>query len=390
MMKKLIKFITITLLFIAISTTGAYFSVACNLGAEPSEQAKQRYSSSDNFRATSGEFANIHQDVVDKMYERELKWGELFSGMLLDAEQNKPASKLPEMVPDFEQFLTDDGNSLKVIWFGHSSLYLNIEGTKVLVDPVFGGAAPFHFLVPRFQPSPVEVDSIPVPDVILISHDHYDHLEMDTIKYFADKNVTFVVPLGVSAHLSYWGVKAENIIEQDWWQEEQVSNINFIATPAQHFSGRGFSRNKTLWASWVISSKRHNIFFSGDTGYHDQFSTIGERYGPFDIAFMENGQYNKDWREIHLFPDEAVKAYHELKAQQYFPIHWGMFHLSLHKWDTPINAIYQLAEQHNINLVTPVIGEVLNLNEPSDKSEQTAHTKPWWQYLNKELSQKAE
>lgn len=283
-----------------------------------------------------------------------------------------PASILPEVKPDFAEFLKPS-DRLKVIWFGHSTFLLNFSGKIILVDPVFSGnAAPFSFLVKRFQPAVAKLEDLPKIDYIVISHDHYDHLDMMTMKFFAAKENHFLTPLGVGSHLRRWGIDAKRITELDWWQDAKMDGVEFIATPAQHFSGRGmFDERKTLWASWVIRNSSHNIYFSGDSGYDTHFKAIGDKYGPFDLAFIENGQYYHKWRPVHVFPEESVQAYFDLKAKRFLPVHWGMFVLSLHSWREPIDTLLKLSREKGVNLITPKIGELISIDEAYRSTE-------WW------------
>jgi len=223
-----------------------------------------------------------------------------------------------------------------------------------------------------FQKPALELHELPNIDYILISHDHYDHLDSSTIKYFINKDVKFVTPLGVGSHLIGWGVDKDKIVEKDWWETANFDNISFTATPAQHFSGRdGIHDNETLWASWVLKSENHNLYFSGDSGYDTHFKEIGEKLGPFDIAFLESGQYNKRWPNVHMFPNEAVQAFKDLKAKNFFPVHWGMFQLALHDWKDPIEKIFKLTNEKNISLIAPKLGEIVILGKYS-KVEK------WW------------
>lgn len=284
-----------------------------------------------------------------------------------------PTDKLPEVSPDLTSFLKLDGE-LKTIWLGHSTFLLNISGVVVLVDPVFSeSASPVKGMVKRFQSPALSLEQLPHIDVVVISHDHYDHLDMDSVKYFTDTTTQFIVPLGVGSHLKGWGITEKKITEQDWWQSTQIKDVTFTATPAYHFSGRGLSDgNSTLWASWVIKSEEHNVYFSGDSGYANHFKEIGERFGPFDIAFIESGQYNENWQDVHMLPSEGVQAFKDLKAQRYFPVHWGMFELALHTWFDPVEQLSRFAAQEGFSLVTPKLGQLVNVHQDDIHG-------PWWQ-----------
>ena len=270
------------------------------------------------------------------------------------------------------------GNTLtegKFVWLGHSTLLMNTAGLIVMTDPVFNRASPVPiFGKPFTYENPINIDDLPKVDAVIISHDHYDHLDSKAITNLSKIVDRFFVPLGVKAHLERWGVDADKISELDWHDSEDYKNVEFTLTPAQHFSGRAPGKlNSTLWGSWIVSSEKVRIYFSGDGGYSETFRELGERYGPFDIAFVENGAYNTDWSDVHMFPNETVQASIDLKAKVLFPIHWSKFDLSIHPWDEPIIHITKEAHKKNVNITTPMIGEVFDLaNLPNN---------PWWEAL---------
>lgn len=296
-------------------------------------------------------------------------------------QQSRPLKKMPELEPDFINFLRPSDQA-KFIWFGHSSFLINMSGKIILVDPVISEyASPIYFFVKRFQKSLLDLDAIKRIDYVIISHDHYDHLDLRAIKKLKERDVKFIVPLGVGSHLKGWGVKSEKIREFDWWQEFQDEDLKFVCTPAQHFSGRGLrDKNKTLWASWIIQNKNENIYFSGDSGYSDHFKEIGNKYGPFDLTFIENGQYNKAWEYVHMLPEQAAMAHQDLGGKKMVPIHWGMFNLSIHDWFEPIEKALVYADKYQNDLITPIIGQEFTINE-------SLYAK-WWRPLveNKENS----
>lgn len=286
----------------------------------------------------------------------------------------KPAFTLPEVKPDLEKFL-QKSPEVKFIWFGHSSFMMNLADTILLFDPVFSkSASPFSFITKRFQKPVLSLEEMPEIDYIVISHDHYDHLDMQTIKFFKDTNTKFLTPLGVGMHLQHWGIAENRITELDWWQTAKFGNLEFTLTAAQHFSGRKLiDYNHTLWGSWVVRDSKHSIFFSGDSGYAKHFKVIGDKYGPFDLVFIENGQYDPAWRDVHMLPEDVMQAVIDLRAKVFMPIHWGMFCLAPHQWFDPIENIYNLAIKHKVDLYTPKIGQLVVL-------EQT-QTERWWQEL---------
>jgi len=248
---------------------------------------------------------------------------------------------------------------LAVYWLGHSSLIIELEGKRLLVDPVFANAAPIPFAVRRYEPAPLAREELPVPDYLLITHDHYDHLEYATIRYFRDKETFFIVPLGVGAHLVKWGVPRENIRELGWGDEFSRNGLSIVAERSIHFSGRTFAtRNSSLWVSYVLKGKEKRIFISGDSGYGEHFRAIGEKYGPFDLAFFEIDAWNPGWPYTHMFPPQVIQAYHDVRARALFPAHWAVFDLALHPWDESIRMIADLADKDGgVNLLTPLMGE---------------------------------
>lgn len=269
--------------------------------------------------------------------------------------------------------------SSRLIWYGHSAFLLQIEEKNILLDPMFGKVAAPHSLMGgnRFNSQlPLEIEKLPEIDAIIFSHDHYDHLDYESVLKLKDKTNHFYVPLGLGVHLKAWGVPSNKITEMDWWQETQFETLKLVCTPAQHFSGRKLNNGQsTLWSSWVIQSKNENIYFSGDSGYANHFTEIGEKYGPFDIALMECGQYNEKWADIHMMPEETAQAGIDLKASKIMPIHWAGFKLALHEWTDPINRVKAEAENLNLNVITPKIGEEILV-----KDSVSAYT-DWWKKL---------
>lgn len=340
-------------------------------GSRPSAEQVEKFKESPQYKADEKRFVNRRPHLVDQMRKETFDF-KLIQDWLKKGEDRTPAQPLPEVQPNLDEFLKPSSD-VRVIWFGHSTFLLNFSGKIILVDPVFSAsAAPVSFMVKRFQPPVLKPEELPEIDLVLLSHDHYDHLCMETMKFFAKKKNKFLTPLGVGSHLVGWGVDRSRITELDWWQNTLFEGIEFIATPSQHFSGRGVTDgNQTLWASWVIRDGNHNIYFSGDSGYDTHFKAIGDKYGPFEIAFIENGQYNEKWRAVHALPEESVQAYFDLKAKKFFPIHWGMFVLALHSWRDPVDQLLRLSKERGVNLVTPKIGETVAINDNYRNVE-------WW------------
>ncbi len=277
-----------------------------------------------------------------------------------------PKSPLPQQILQPAELFADSKQTLKASWLGHSSMLINIDGYSILTDPLFERKV--SIVGPsRFNTKlPLKVEDLVSVDVVIISHDHYDHLNKYSVKRLIEKTSVFVVPLRVGERLLKWGVPQEKIVELNWWDEcNPLGDLIIAATPSQHFSGRGLTdRNSTLWASWVIKTPNHNVFFSGDTGYFEGFKDIGEKYGPFDVTFLECGAYNESWSNIHMFPEQTVQAYIDLKGKILQPIHWATFNLALHAWYEPIDRLISEAWIKNVHLSVPVIGQVVDYEKP--------------------------
>lgn len=287
-----------------------------------------------------------------------------------------PPSALPSVKIDIGD-LSDDRPV--VVWFGHSSYFIKLAGLTILVDPVFCGyASPFPFSTKAFRGADVYgVDDLPEIDMVVITHDHYDHLDYKTMRWLGVKGRHFYTSLGVGSHLEYWGIAASKITELDWWEEVAVGGGGMLtATSARHFSGRGFLRGRTLWSSFVLRVGGYTFFLGGDSGYGPHFKMIGERFGPMDLAVLECGQYGKDWPEIHMLPEECVQAAEELGARVLLPVHWGKFSLSLHPWDEPARRVVAAARERGLAYATPMIGEPLVLGGPLPQT-------PWWEGVGK-------
>ena len=350
-------------------------------GDNPSEDHLEKIKKSHHYNKEEERFENRIVDILDQMSEKDSFWDNpqkrIFNNFFFNSAQTVPEFKLPEVSPpnlkEFMQFT----EGIKFIWLGHSTLLVNIKNIIVLIDPVFSNAAsPVSFLVERFQPPVLELKDLPKIDFVLISHDHYDHLDMDTIVFFKEKDVKFIAPLGVTSHLKSWGVHESKLFETDWWGKLEFEGITFICTPAQHFSGRlGLYNNfKTLWASWIVKTESNSFFFSGDSGYDIHYKRIGDSYGPFDLAFIDSGQYNERWREVHNMPEEAAQAFLDLKGKILVPIHWGMFNLAMHDWFEPVEKSLKYAEKYGINLMTPKIGQLVS-------TEHKNIFEKWWKVL---------
>jgi L-ascorbate metabolism protein UlaG (beta-lactamase superfamily) len=297
------------------------------------------------------------------------------SEFICGGERRTPDEPLPSMNP-LSVWQQPPGSGLRATWLGHSSVLLEMEGYRVLTDPVWGPrASPSRLIGPkRFQPVPVRLRAMPPLDLVVISHDHYDHLDYPTIRELARQPVPFVTSLGVGAHLEGWGVPPERIVELDWWESHTVpdTGLTVTAAPSQHFSGRGLKdRNATLWSSMVIRSPRHAVFFSGDTGLTGEYTSIRERLGPFDLTMLEVGAFHPAWGDIHLGPENALKALQLLGNGAFLPIHWGTFALAMHAWDQPAEVLYELGPKQGVPLLMPRLGEPV---EPA----HVGNVSPWW------------
>jgi L-ascorbate metabolism protein UlaG (beta-lactamase superfamily) len=298
---------------------------------------------------------------------------------LCGGERRIPVGPLPSMSP-LDVWTRPPESGLRATWLGHSTLLIEIGGLRVLTDPVWGPrASPSSIAGPkRFQPVPVALRAMPPLDLVLVSHDHYDHLDYPTIRELAKSEVPFVTSLGVGAHLEGWGVSSQRIVELDWWESYRLPNTGFrlTATPSQHFSGRGLKdRNATLWSSFVMRSERHAVFFSGDTGLTSEYRTIRERLGPFDLVMLEVGAFHPAWGDIHLGPNNALEALALLGGGPFLPVHWGTFALAMHAWDQPAEALLELAPQSGAQLLMPRLGEPI---EPVHAEAVS----PWWRVVD--------
>ncbi len=317
-----------------------------------------------------GEFKN---NTLTPVKPDNVSYWDMLSKVIKGNENGYPKKTIPHLNPDFRTT-----KNFKLTWFGHSSYLIQVDNINILVDPVFSKRpSPFQFIgTQRFKGTDfINIEDLPTIDIVLITHDHYDHLDYDVILKLKDSDAQFVTSLGVGAHLEFWGVKMNKITELTWQETANtIGNISFKALPARHFSGRLFKRNQTLWSSFILQTENNKIYIGGDSGYDVHFKQIGELYAPFDLAILECGQYNKMWPLIHMFPEEVLQASKDLKAKYLLPVHWGKYKLALHNWDEPINELMIQADKINVNVLTPQLGESFSL---TDNLPQTN----WWQNL---------
>ncbi len=349
----------------------SFINFAPQFGAPPSGSHLERIKESSNYN--SGQFQN---QVITTM---DIGWKdgpELMYEWLFKNNNREPSKPLPVA---FSENGLDNVSGSFYTWFGHSAILLQIDGKTIFLDPMLGEAAsPVSFMTRRFEyQEPIDIEALPERiDAVIISHDHYDHLDYSSIIKLKNRVSEFYTPLGVGSHLERWGVPSSKITELDWWQSSNIDEIEIIATPARHFSGRGLSdRNKTQWASWVIVGKAEKIYFSGDSGYGPHFKEIGEKFGPFDFAMLECGQYNMRWEAIHMLPEQTVQACLDIHCQKMMPIHWGAFNLSLHAWVDPVERALKAGEEQKIEVITPTIGKKLSL------AESSINVNHWWRDL---------
>lgn len=326
---------------------------------------------------SNGQFQNL--TPTPQLVENQTMVGIMYERLFKKYPKLRPTGKIPSIKTDL---LSIDPTNNVLIWFGHSSYFVQVDGIRILVDPVFSGnASPIPNTLKSFDGSDVYTAAdFPTIDYLFISHDHYDHLDYHTVIALKDKVGKVICGLGVGAHLEHWGYDPTKIIEKDWQDSVDIKkDFTVFIQPARHFSGRGLARNNTLWVSFVLKTPSFNLFLGGDSGYGNHYEAIGDKYGPFDLAILENGQYNKNWPYIHEAPVEVLKAAQDLKAKRILPVHSCKFALSTHPWDEPLIRLTALNQNDAFPLVTPIIGEVVDLNDPNQQFEQ------WWVNVDKEI-----
>lgn len=342
-------------------------------GAFPSDGRLERISRSPNYR--DGKFWNS----VESSTLRKGSIVETLRRQFLGKEQRVPPQQIPVVALSRSAFDSPPASGLRVTWMGHSSVLVEIDGYRVLVDPVWGNrASPSQLVGPkRFHPTPIALADLPPLDAVIITHDHYDHLDMHAVRALmhspAQQRVQWVTTLGVGAHLERWHVPASRITELDWGDSALVGSLQMTAQPARHFSGRTMTRDKSLWASWVIAGPTHRVFHSGDTGYFDALGDIGTRHGPFDLTMIKIGAYGETWPDIHLDPEQAVRVHAMLRGRVLLPIHWGTFNLAFHAWNEPPERLLVAAETVGVEVVIPRPGQFV---EPA----RVPVFEPWWRF----------
>ena len=359
-------------LLILLLTTIAVWALNLKaLGGSISGQRLDRLMASEQYR--DGGFVNVEPQAATKLtwdYLREQFFGDQI---------RVPPSALSVIAINPATLTQSPAPGLRVTWIGHAGAMVEIDGQRLLIDPVFSEyASPVQFAGPqRFHPPPIALNDLDHIDGVLISHDHYDHLDMATIRHLAGRGTQFFVPLGVGAHLEAWDVPAAQINEMDWWESITLGAIIINSTPNRHYSGRSLTDYKaTLWSSWSLIGPQHRVFYSGDTGYSKFFKEIGRRMGPFDLTIIKVGAYGPgaSWVDIHMSPEDAVRVHLDIEGKQMLPVHWGTFNMGIHAWDEPIRRTVIAAKAQGVSLLTPRIGEVVTVGVPFVST-------PWWEVV---------
>ncbi|MFT5953875.1 MAG: L-ascorbate metabolism protein UlaG (beta-lactamase superfamily) [Cyclobacteriaceae bacterium] len=374
---KILKIATIGLLGLVAVVALLVFlitSIHPAFGTKPGQALYEQFEATGHFR--DGIFFNQMQTDLDMNRKTIVS---VLKDYVTGIPNQQPEEPLPVLKTQLEDVLDVPDSVTRVVWFGHSAFLVQIGGKNILLDPMFGDTpAPLSFLGgKRFSDGlPIEIEELPQIDLLILSHDHYDHLDYLSILKLKSKIKQYYVPLGVGGHFLRWGVPEEDVIEMDWWQTIVIDDLQLTCTPSRHFSGRSLTdRNSTLWSSWVIKSSFKSIYFSGDGGYGPHFKEIGDRLGPFDFAMMECGQYDERWGQIHMMPEETAVAAKELGAETFMPIHWGSFVLALHSWNDPVLRVSAKALEIDQPILVPRIGELIDLYQIDDISSD------WWQDL---------
>ncbi len=343
------------------------------IGGRPDAAGDGRIRRSPQFAAETGTFHNpVPSAVLPPGTARRALRDMLAAGV-----SRRPRLPVPLGLPTPEPYRDDSAGCLHTVWYGHASVLVEFDKGRVLFDPVFSErCSPSGAVGPRrLHPTPVPVRRLPIVSAIVISHDHYDHLDLTTVRDLVrTQSAPFVVPLGIGAHLARWGVPAQRIIELDWSESTTVSGLRLTATPARHFSGRGLRRNGTLWSSWVVDDGTRRVFFGGDSGFFDGYAAIGARYGPFDLTLLPIGAYSPAWPDIHLDPEEAVAAHTALRGELLVPVHWATFNLAPHAWREPADRVWREAKAQGVQVALPRPGDRVNVDDPPTVD-------CWWQQV---------
>jgi len=369
-LKRVLKLtmLTILALLVILATAIFLFLQLDSFGKDPGGARLERIKKSPNY--VNGGFVNF---VDTPVMAPNTNYFKIAIAYFSPVENMQPNFVLPSVKTDLKKAPPARPT---FTYFGHSAYMLQIDGKNILMDPVLSERiSPVQWAGGKNYAGThvFEVKDLPEIDFIFLSHDHYDHTDYETLKQFAGKPTKFIVPLGVGAHLEHWGVAPENITELDWWDETSaIDGIKVTATPARHFSGRSLTRGKSLWASYVLQTSQYKFFFGGDSGYEKHFAEIGSKFGPFDLAILECGQYNEMWPYIHMMPEQTAQAGIDLGAKVIWPVHWGKFTLALHPWNESPKRITKVADELRLKLTTPIIGEQIIIGT-------TYPNRNWWE-----------
>jgi L-ascorbate metabolism protein UlaG (beta-lactamase superfamily) len=359
--------ITILSVLGLITLVTLLFLNQASFGKAPSGDRLKRIQQSPNHR--DGSFQN--QSFTPTFAEDVSKWEMISDGIFKISKRKTPSISLPSVKTNLHQL---DPKKDALVWFGHSSYFMQIDGKKILVDPVFSGnASPVSFMISSFKGSDIYTpEDMPDIDYLIITHDHWDHMDYQALLKLKPKAKKVIAGIGNGSNLEYWGFDPKKIVELDWFEQSVPdSGFTVTATPGRHFTGRTPKRNQTIWCSLVLQTPSKKIFIGGDSGYDTHFARIGTEYGPFDLALLECGQYNKSWKYIHMMPEQTIQAAIDLHAKILMPVHWGKFALSLHAWDEPILRVTKEAHRLNVPIIHPMIGEVVDL-------DHFGPTPEWW------------
>lgn len=357
-MKRVIVRSLLALVVLAAVAVGVLVAIAWEaMGTAPTGARLERMKASSQWR--DGIFHNEQPLWNDTMG--------MFSAMWDVRAERDPAGVVPTNPGAVREHARAPSQELRVTWLGHSTTLIELDGVTLLTDPIWGASpSPIPSLGPqRYYDPPIPLEDVRA-DAVLISHDHYDHLDFETIRRLRSRpDLTFFVPLGVGEHLAYWGVPDGQIVEMDWWQEALFRGLKIVSTPSRHASGRHvFDQNRTLWTSYAILGTQGRVLFSGDTGYFDAMETIGDKYGPFDVVMMEVGAYHAAWPDWHIGPEQAIKAHNVLRGRIFMPIHWGLFSLAMHGWTEPIERVWEAAEKSKVTFVALQPGDSFLASNP--------------------------
>jgi L-ascorbate metabolism protein UlaG (beta-lactamase superfamily) len=371
-MAKIKRFLKVTLLTVTFLGTGTIiFLNQPAFGKNPTGERLERIKQSPNYR--NGKFQNISPTVRNTSGKSLFK---LLSENLFSkkTEGRRPGTSLPTIKTDLNCF---ERNEDVLVWMGHSSLFIQMDGIRLLIDPVLVRASPVSFFNKPFKGTNIYTpDDMPAVDYLIITHDHWDHLDYHTVKRLKDRTATVVCPLGVGEYMEHWGFDKKHIIEMDWNENAVPDSVLTIhCLPARHFSGRGLTSGKTLWASFMLQTSKRNIFIGGDSGYDTHFAEIGKQFEKINFAILENGQYSENWKNIHMLPHDLVRAAKDINAKKLITVHHSKYAMSNHSWKEPLDNIAEAAKKDTLNLLTPMIGEPVYLNDTTQVFEK------WWKNI---------